>query len=185
MVKHRFPCDIPFAWKREWQSVLKTNVALVAVFGALALGLGWKTVILVQVPIILFAGALGVWLFYVQHQFEDTYWEREEGWDFYRAGAHGSSFYDLGAVGHWLTGNIGYHHIHHLASQIPNYRLAECFRENPSLQRVTRLTLRASLRCARLRLWDEERRSMVSFGDLAARGAASASSEPPRLAAGG
>ena len=166
VLKHRFPFDIPFTWKREWRSVLGTNLALAVVTTALVLGLGWKAVVLVEVPIILLAGALGVWLFYVQHQFEDTYWEHEEAWDFYRAGAHGSSFYDLGAIGHWLTGNIGYHHIHHLASQIPNYRLAECFRENPSMQRVTRLTVRASLRCARLTLWDEERRTMAKFSDL-------------------
>jgi omega-6 fatty acid desaturase (delta-12 desaturase) len=184
VLKHRFPFDLPFAWKREWQSVLKTNVALVAVFGSLALWLGWRTVLLVHLPIVLLAGALGVWLFYVQHQFEDTYWEHEDAWDFYRAGAHGSSFYDLGALGHWLTGNIGYHHIHHLASQIPNYRLARCFRENPALQRVTRLSLRDSLRCARLRLWDEERRTMIGFHELDAS-AAGTGAQPPRLAAGG
>jgi len=182
VIKHRFPFDIPFAWKREWLSVLKTNLALVAVYAALVLGLGWQTVLMVQLPIIVVAGALGVWLFYVQHQFEDTYWEHEEAWDFYRAGAHGSSFYDLGPLGHWLTGNIGYHHIHHLASQIPNYRLADCFRDNPSLQRATRLTLRASLRCARLRLWDEERRTMVTFRELARQPLAAANAG---LAAGG
>ena len=182
VIKHRFPFDIPFAWKREWLSVLKTNLALVAVYAALVLGLGWQTVLMVQLPIIVVAGALGVWLFYVQHQFEDTYWEHEEAWDFYRAGAHGSSFYDLGPLGHWLTGNIGYHHIHHLASQIPNYRLADCFRDNPSLQRATRLTLRASLRCAKLRLWDEERRTMVTFRELARQPLAAASAG---LAAGG
>jgi len=185
VLKHRFPFDIPFAWKREWLSVLKTNLALVAVFGPLVAWLGWRTVVLVHLPIVLLAGALGVWLFYVQHQFEDTYWENEDAWDFYRAGAHGSSFYDLGPVGHWLTGNIGYHHIHHLASQIPNYRLAECFRDNPSLQRATRLTLRDSLKCARLRLWDEEGRTMIGFRELAQRSAASPDAQPPRLAAGG
>ncbi|MEO8277122.1 MAG: fatty acid desaturase [Thermoanaerobaculia bacterium] len=166
VLKHRFPFDIPFAWKREWRSVIGTNIALAAVVTALGLGLGWKTVALVHLPVVLVAGALGVWLFYVQHQFEDTYWEREDEWDFYRAGAHGSSFYDLGPVGHWLTGNIGYHHIHHLASQIPNYKLAACFRENPEMQRVTRLTLRESLRCARLSLWDETRQTMIRFVDL-------------------
>lgn len=180
--KHRFPFDLPFAWKREWLSVLKTNVALAAVYALAIVALGWRTVLLVQLPIIVIAGALGVWLFYVQHQFEDTYWEHEEAWDFYRAGAHGSSFYDLGRLGHWLTGNIGYHHIHHLASQIPNYRLAACFRENPAMQRATRLTVRESLRCARLRLWDEERRTMVSFRDLANRPLAESEA---RLAAGG
>jgi omega-6 fatty acid desaturase (delta-12 desaturase) len=184
VIKHRFPFDIPFAWKREWRSVLATNVALAAVVTALCLTVGWKAFLLVQVPILVIAGAIGVWLFYVQHQFEDTYWEHEEAWDFYRAGAHGSSFYDLGALGHWLTGNIGYHHIHHLASQIPNYRLAACFRENPELQRVTRLGLRASLRCARLSLWDEERRALVPFRGLALAPAARPEPAPP-LAAGG
>ncbi len=129
-----------------------------------------------------FAGALGVWLFYVQHQFEDTYWEREEAWDFYRAGAHGSSFYDLGPVGHWLTGNIGYHHIHHLASQIPNYRLAALLRREPGAAAGDPPHLRQSLRCARLRLWDEERRTMISFRDLSAPALAAADTG---VAAGG
>ncbi len=182
VLKHRFPFDLPFAWKREWLSVLKTNLALAAVYSGAILALGWRTVLMVQAPIIVVAGALGVWLFYVQHQFEDTYWEHEEAWDFYRAGAHGSSFYDLGRVGHWLTGNIGYHHIHHLASQIPNYRLAACFDENPALQRATRLTVRQSLRCARLRLWDEQRRTMISFRDLSAPALAAADTG---VAAGG
>ncbi len=180
LLKHRFPFDIPFSWKREWQSVLWTNLGLAALYSALVAVLGWKTVLLVELPIVFLAGALGVWLFYVQHQFEDTYWEREEAWDFYRAGAHGSSFYDLGPVGHWLTGNIGYHHIHHLASQIPNYRLAACFRENPAMQRVTRLTVRASLRCARFSLWDEERKTMATFSDL---GRLSARSSAPTASA--
>ncbi len=166
IIKHRFPFDIPFAWKREWRSVLITNLGLAVLFGSLGWFFGWRAVLLVQLPIVLIAGGIGVWLFYVQHQFEDTYWERNEAWSFYRAGAHGSSFYDLGPVLHWLTGNIGFHHIHHLASTIPNYRLARCFADNPALQQVTRLTLRNSLRCASLKLWDEERRTLVGFGAL-------------------
>jgi omega-6 fatty acid desaturase (delta-12 desaturase) len=114
------------------------------------------------------AGSAGVWLFYVQHQFEETYWERNPEWEFFRAGAHGSSFYDLPRVIHWFTGNIGYHHIHHLASQIPNYRLRECFRDNPAMQRVTRFTFWQSLRCARLKLWDEEKQGLVEFKALRA-----------------
>jgi acyl-lipid omega-6 desaturase (Delta-12 desaturase) len=166
VIKHRFPFDIPFSWKREWLSVLWTNVGIVGVYGGLAWLLGWKAVLLVQLPIVLFAGAAGVWLFYVQHQFEETYWDKDEAWDFYRAGAHGSSYYDLPAWLHWFSGNIGYHHIHHLASTIPNYRLAACLRENPGLQKATRLTLRSSLRCAGLKLWDEERRALIGFGAL-------------------
>jgi omega-6 fatty acid desaturase (delta-12 desaturase) len=166
LIKHRFPFDIPLAWKREWASVLLNNLAILVVGAALASLFGWQTVLLVHVPIVLIAGAVGVWLFYVQHQFNDTYWDRAEAWDFYRAGAHGSSFYDLGPVLHWLTGNIGYHHIHHLSSQIPNYRLAEAFHANPSLQRVTRLTLRESFACAKLKLWDEERRMLIRFDEI-------------------
>ncbi|HEX6203839.1 MAG TPA: fatty acid desaturase [Thermoanaerobaculia bacterium] len=166
VVKHRFPFDIPWSWKREWKSVLWTNVAIAAAVAGLVALIGWPTFLAVHLTIIALAGPLGVWLFYVQHQFEDTYWEHADAWDFYRAGAHGSSFYDLPRVLHWWTGNIGYHHIHHLASRIPNYHLREAFEENPQLQRVTRLTLKDSLRCARLRLWDEERRSMIGWREL-------------------
>ena len=166
VLKHRFPFDIPFSWKREWASVLWTNLGLAALSVGLASLVGWQTFLVVHFTIVFFAGPIGVWLFYVQHQFEDTYWDHDDAWDFYRAGAHGSSFYDLGPVLHWFTGNIGYHHIHHLSSRIPNYRLAQAFYENPEMQRVTRLTLRDSLRCARLRLWDEERRTMIGWREL-------------------
>jgi acyl-lipid omega-6 desaturase (Delta-12 desaturase) len=166
VVKHRFPFDIPWSWKREWQSVLWTNVGIVAAGLGLAALVGWKTALIVHLTIVLFAGPVGVWLFYVQHQFEDTYWESADAWDFYRAGVHGSSFYDLPQFLHWWSGNIGYHHIHHLSSRIPNYRLREAFESHPELQRVTRLTLRQSLRCARLRLWDEERRALIGFREL-------------------
>ncbi len=146
VLKHRCPIDVPLAWKREWASVLWTNLGIVAAGGALSWLLGWQTVVVVHGAIMLVAGGLGVWLFYVQHQFEESYWDDGDEWDFYRAGADGSSFYDLPRALHWFTANIGYHHIHHLASRIPNYRLRECFEENPELQRVTRLTLRQSLR---------------------------------------
>jgi len=163
IIKHRFPFGIPFTWKREWASVLWTDAAILAVGGGLAWLLGWQTVVIVHLSIMLLAGSLGVWLFYVQHQFEDSYWDDGDEWSFHRAGADGSSFYDLPRVLHWFTANIGYHHIHHLSSRIPNYRLRECFEENPELQQVTHLTLRDSLSCARLRLWDEERRRMIGF----------------------
>ena len=173
LIKHRFPWDIPFSWKREWRSVLWTDLAIATLVVTLGQTIGWADLALVHLPIVVIAGALGVWLFYVQHQFEETSWDRADAWDYYRAGVHGSSFYDLGPVLHWLTGNIGYHHIHHLASQIPNYRLAECFEANPSMQRVTRITLRQSFRCAGLKLWDEERRALVGFRGLAQQAAPS------------
>jgi len=111
----------------------------------------------------LLSASIGVWLFYIQHQFEAAYWEPRLRWDFHAAALSGSSFYDLPPVLHWLTGNIGFHHIHHLASRIPNYRLRECHEANPALQIAPRLTLLQSLRCARLALWDPERRKLVPF----------------------
>jgi len=163
--KHRLPLDIPWSWRREWASVLLTNVGIAALFGGLCAALGWKTVLLVHAPIILIAGALGVFLFYVQHQFDESYWESGAAWSPYTAAVEGSSFLDLPRWLHWATGNIGYHHIHHLASQIPNYRLAQCFHENPELPRRP-LTIRESFRCLRVRLWDEDSRTMIGFGEL-------------------
>jgi omega-6 fatty acid desaturase (delta-12 desaturase) len=166
VVKHRFPFDIPWSWKREWASVLWTNAGIAASLAVLAAAFGWRAVVLVHLPVVLFAGAVGVFLFYVQHQFEETYWEQGADWDFYRAGVQGSSFFDFPSVLHWLTANIGYHHIHHLSSAIPNYRLAQCFREVAGLERVTRLSLADGLRCLRLKLWDEESRVLVGFDAL-------------------
>lgn len=163
LVKHRFPFDLPWSFRREWTSVLINNVMLVSAGAALAWWIGWQTVLLVQVPILLLAGALGVWLFYCQHQFEGAYWTRETEWDSVQAAVSGSSFFDLPRVLHWFTGNIGYHHIHHLASRIPNYRLRECFESSPLLQKAPRITLWSSWRCARLKLWDEELQRMVGF----------------------
>jgi omega-6 fatty acid desaturase (delta-12 desaturase) len=125
--------------------------------------IGWHTVFMVHLPVVLIAGAGGVWLFYVQHNFETSYWARKEEWDATQAAIRGSSHFDLPQVMHWFTGNIGYHHIHHLASRIPNYRLREAFESSPLLQLSPRLTLWTSLRCAQLKLWDEDLRRMVGF----------------------
>jgi omega-6 fatty acid desaturase (delta-12 desaturase) len=163
LLKHRFPFDLPWAWKREWASVMWTNVGIIVAFAALAQAVGWRAVVLVHLPVVVLAGAIGVFLFYVQHQFEDTYWEHDHAWDFYSAGVQGSSYFHLPRVLRWFTGNIGYHHIHHLASQIPNYHLARCFQENPGLQQVTRLTLSDGLRTLSLKLWDEESHTLVGF----------------------
>ena len=168
LIKHRLPFDAPRAWKAEWASVLWTNLALAAVVVTMAMTVGLGPFLMVWAPIFVLSGAAGVWLFYVQHQFEDTYWERQEEWDFHLAGIQGSSFYDLPAVAHWFTGNIGYHHVHHLSSKIPNYRLRRCMAEVPDLQHVTRLTFRESLACLRLTLWDEEGGRLVGFRHLRA-----------------
>lgn len=163
VIKHRFPFDLPFTWKKEWASVLVNNLMLLVVGGLMAWVIGWKTVLMVHLPIVLIAGALGVWLFYVQHTFETAYWKRGHEWDSNEAAINGSSFFDLPRVLHWFTGNIGYHHIHHLASRIPNYRLREAFLSHPLLQSGPRVTLWSSLKSARLKLWDEELNRMVGF----------------------
>lgn len=163
IIKHRFPTIVPRGWKRERRSIHATNLALVAAVVAMGLLVGFRAFLLVQLPVTLLASSLGVWLFYVQHQFRDTYWEHEPGWDYVEAGMRGSSYYALPGVLQWLTGNIGLHHIHHLNSRIPNYRLQQCFDENPTLQRVGRLTLGRSLQCIFLKLWDEEGRKLVSY----------------------
>ena len=163
VIKHRFPFDLPFSWKKEWASVLLNNLMLVVAVLAMGFFIGWNTVLLVHLPIVLIAGALGVWLFYVQHTFEHTYWTRKGEWDSNKAAIAGSSFYDLPRVLHWFTGNIGYHHIHHLASRIPNYRLRECYESSPLLQAAPKLTIWSSLKSARMKLWDEELQRMVGF----------------------
>ena len=166
LIKHRFPYDIPRSWKREWSSVMWTNVVAIGLFLVGWKLIGLKSLLLVQLPITLLAGVAGMWLFYIQHQFEDTYWERHEDWSFHKAGVAGSAFYDLGAFLHWFTGNIGYHHIHHLASRVPNYRLRECFEKVPALHEVTVLSIPASFHCASLKLWDEKIHRLISFRDL-------------------
>ncbi len=166
ILRHRFPWTLPPSWKREWASVFWTNVAILAVVAMMWMTIGIQAFLAVQLPITLLAGTTGVWLFYIQHQFEDTYWEKDDAWGFHAAGLEGSSYYDLPGILHWFTGNIGVHHVHHLSSRIPNYRLQQCFRENPELQQVTRLTLWDSLKCARLKLWDEERKKLVGFRHL-------------------
>ncbi len=130
VIKHRFPLDTPRAWKREWASVHWTNAGLVAVLAVMWFTIGLDRFLLVQLPITLIAGSMGVFLFYVQHQYEDTYWRYRETWDYYAAGLEGASHFRLPAVLQWFTANIGLHHIHHLCSRIPNYHLQQCYDEN-------------------------------------------------------
>ena len=168
LIKHRLPVGLPLSWRREWASVLLNDLMLLIAAGGVGL-LDLRALLLVQLPMVAIAGALGVWLFYVQHTFHGTYWRRRSSWDYSQAAITGSSHYDLPPVLHWFTGNIGYHHIHHLAPRIPNYRLRAAFESSPLLQRGPRLTLRTSLGCARLKLWNEERGCMVGFAAARAR----------------
>jgi acyl-lipid omega-6 desaturase (Delta-12 desaturase) len=154
------------AGRRERDSVYLTNLALLAVAACMSLGFGFKTYLLLQGGLLLAAGVAGVWLFYVQHQFEGVYWERSKEWDYAAAALQGSSFYKLPRVLQWFSGNIGFHHIHHLSPRIPNYHLEECHRAEPLFQTVQPVTLRTSLKSLTFRLWDEQRRRLVSFGAL-------------------
>ena len=164
LVVHRVPRRP--AGRRERVSVYGTNLALAAVVASMTLTIGFRAYALVQLPIGMIAGAAGVWLFYVQHQFAEVCWERRETWDYVRVALEGSSYYELPAVLRWFTGNIGFHHIHHLRPRIPNYYLQRCHAEAPSFHAVKPLTLRASLKSTRLHLWDEERRRLVGYSDL-------------------
>ena len=153
------------AGKRERNSVIWTNIAIAAVVGWLILEIGWVAFLLVEVPILLITCGAGVWLFYVQHNFDPTYWERHAEWEFFNAGMDGSSFYKLPKILQWFTGNIGFHHIHHLSPRIPNYKLEECHNENPVFQ-IEPLTFRKSLKSLFFRLWDEKEKSLVGWGAL-------------------
>jgi omega-6 fatty acid desaturase (delta-12 desaturase) len=166
LLRHRIPTGHPWRQRETWISVLGTNAALAAIVAALGLTFGFVPLVVGYLPVIVPAATAGVWLFYVQHQFENTYWESDPRWDFHAAAIEGCSFYDLPRVLHWLTGHIGFHHIHHLSTKVPSYRLYACFKENPELWRAKRLSLWQSLKCPMLALWDEETRQMVTFGQV-------------------
>lgn len=166
VIKYRLPLDLLRRRREALASVMTTNVAIGGLMTGLGLWIGFAEVLMVQTPIVLLSSLAGVWLFYVQHQFEHTYWRRNEDWNFHQAALYGSSYYCLPKMLHWFTANIGLHHVHHLCSRIPNYRLRDCVAEVPELRRVRRLTIFASLKCVWLVLWDEESQKMVSFRDL-------------------
>lgn len=151
---------------RERQSVHAMNLALLGLAVGLSLLYGIKTYLLIQLMVLMVAGSAGVWLFYVQHQFEGVYWERGEDWSFVQSALQGSSFYKLPRVLQWFSGNIGFHHIHHLSPRIPNYNLEKCHKADPLFQQVKPVKLFSSLKSLNFRLWDEKRKRLVGFGHL-------------------
>jgi omega-6 fatty acid desaturase (delta-12 desaturase) len=164
LLQHRLPVGLMRGngW-RPWISTMATNLTIAVVAGGLIWLIGFKAFLLVHLPVLMVAASVGVWLFYVQHQFEDTVWASDGTWNVHDAALHGSSYYDLPAFLRWFTGNIGMHHVHHLSSRIPFYRLPRVLRDHPELRDVGRLTLLESFRCVRLALWDDTQRRLVSF----------------------
>ena len=143
-----------------------TNLGIFIMAVTMGFSIGFKEYLLIQLPIVMMAASAGVWLFYVQHQFEGVYWERNVKWDYVTEALKGSSFLKLPRILQWFTGNIGFHHIHHLSPRIPNYFLEKCYKENPMFQKIKPITLLTSLKSLTFRLWDERHNRLVGFGYL-------------------
>jgi omega-6 fatty acid desaturase (delta-12 desaturase) len=154
------------AGRREWWSVWSTNIGVLAVCMTLSAFFGLRQFLITQLVITAVGGGIGIWLFYVQHQFEGAYWKQSPDWNYVDSALRGSSFYRLPRMLQWLSGNIGFHHIHHLSPSIPNYNLERCHAAHPAFTQVPTITLRTSFACTKLRLWDEEQQQLVSFQHL-------------------
>ncbi|MDF1996567.1 fatty acid desaturase [Peribacillus frigoritolerans] len=164
LLKNRF--NRKGAKKKEKNNTYLTNVLIVVFAALLCLAVGWQSFLLVQGSIFMISGSIGIWLFYVQHTFEDSYFEENEEWEYVLAAVEGSSFYKLPKLMQFLTGNIGYHHVHHLSPRVPNYKLEMAHNNTQPLENVPTITLATSLRSLRFRLWDEESKNFVSFKDI-------------------
>lgn len=168
LLLYRIPFDTPKGWARERWSVYYTDLAILAAIGSLGLLLGFRQVLLIQLPIVILASIVGVWLFSLQHRFEGTVWTRQEEWNLTTASIEGSSYLKLPRILQWFTGNIGFHHIHHLSPRVPNYRLQACHDAVSAMQYGIRtLTWRTGMNATRLALWDEDRKQMISFARAA------------------
>lgn len=154
------------AKRKEKINTHVTNVAIVALYALLCWAIGWQAFVLIQAPIFFVSGMLGIWLFYVQHQFEESYFEHDEEWSYINAAVEGSSYYKLPTLLQWITGNIGFHHVHHLSPKVPNYNLEKAHNATPPLQKATTITIGTSLQSLRFRLWDERTKTFVSFKDV-------------------
>ncbi|OIK16896.1 fatty acid desaturase [Bacillus sp. MUM 116] len=161
LLKNRF--NRRGARKKERMNTYLTNILIVALAGLLCWAVGWQAFLLVQGTIFMLSGSAGIWLFYVQHTFEDSYFEGNQDWEYVKAAVEGSSFYKLPKFIQFLTGNIGYHHVHHLSPRVPNYKLEEAHNHTLPLQNVPTITLTTSLKSLHFRLWDEESKNFVSY----------------------
>jgi acyl-lipid omega-6 desaturase (Delta-12 desaturase) len=166
ILRHRLPIGLMRGGWLPWLSTMGTNFAAAIIVAFLIWLIGIGPFLLVHLPIMLLAATMGVWLFYVQHQFEHTIWADNESWDLHEVALHGSSHYVLPGVLRWFTANIGIHHVHHLCSRIPYYRLPRVLRDHPELGQIGRLTLWESIKCVRLVLWDEHAKQLVSFREM-------------------
>jgi omega-6 fatty acid desaturase (delta-12 desaturase) len=166
ILQHRLPVGLMQEGATPWISTMATNAAIAVLVVTMAYFVGVVPFLLVHLPITLFSASIGVWLFYVQHQFEETHWADNRHWTLPEASLKGSSYYDLPKILSWFTANIGVHHVHHLCSRIPFYRLQRVMRDHPELATFRRLTIFESLKCVRLAVWDETRQRLVSFRDL-------------------
>ncbi len=172
IIGQRFPDSTPLpfcevkksvTFAQIWKSVFGLNISLILCFGGLGMLFGFAPVFLTYLLVLIGTSWVGGWLFYIQHQFEDAHWEYQENWDYHEAAVMGSSYYDLHPIMHWLTGNIGLHHIHHLNLKIPNYRLHECLNDNDDLAQINRIGFFESFKYAKLALWDEKQNKMIPF----------------------
>lgn len=163
LLQHRLPVGMMRRGWKPWLSTMGTNLAIMLAATPIIWLIGFKAFLMIQLPIIMLAASIGVWLFYIQHQFEDTSWENGSEWDRHDAALHGSSHYDLPTPLKWLTGNIGVHHVHHLCSHIPFYKLPHVLRDHPELYDACRITLLESFSCVRLALWDQSQRKLITF----------------------
>ncbi|MBK9015931.1 MAG: fatty acid desaturase [Saprospiraceae bacterium] len=164
LIAIRFPFINMNGWKLTRKSQVVNNIAILIGYGILAYFIGLQSLLLIQGPIVVMFGVIAFWFFYVQHQHERTYMQWSENWEYLFSAIKGSTYYKLPKIFQWFTGNIGFHHIHHLSTLIPNYNLETCAKENPILQQYVRiLTFRESLKCMFLKLWDEEQQRMITF----------------------
>lgn len=173
LLRQRIPVGM-MGKRNAWISCMGNNIAILAVSAAIISIVGLKTFLLVQIPLIVTGGSIGIWLFYVQHQFDETYWSRRPDWTAEKAAMEGSSFYDLPKPLMWMTGYIGIHHVHHLSSRIPFYKLPKVLIDHPELKETSKLSFRESLKCIRLALWDEVENKMVTFAEARNRQTAAA-----------